>query len=155
MRCWKVSLYEKPIVRPCAFCQCPSVILKFMKYLFILAFCVAANALNAQTEVPVGSDLRASLFNLARSGVEEMAGRPVKFAGSLQQLSGYAFFKGRIVDKSGNTIAVGDHGSGDTVILWKKAGGRWELVTYDVGITDVSYARWPEQYGAPEELLFQ
>jgi len=83
-----------------------------------------------------------------------MAGRSVKFAGSLQQLGGYAFFKGRIVDKSGKTIFVGDHESGDTVILWKKAGGRWEVVTYDVGITDVSWARWPELYGAPEELLF-
>ncbi len=126
-----------------------------MKYFLILAFCFAATALHAQTEVPVGSDLRASLFNLARSGVEEMAGRPVKFAGSLQQLNGFAFFKGRIVDKAGSTIAVGDDGSGETVILWKKAGGQWEVVTYDVGITDVSYARWPEQYGAPEELLFQ
>jgi len=121
--------------------------------LILLAIGLTATAYAAPQEVPKGSDLRAYLFDLARPGVEQEARKTVKFAGSLKQLNGWAFFNGSIVDGSGNKIMAGDAQSADTVVLWKKSGNNWRLVAYIVGMTDVGYAGWSEKYGAPEELF--
>jgi hypothetical protein len=120
----------------------------------LLALFFATPALAGPREVPKGSELRDHLFTLARATVEETAGCPVRFAGSLKELDGWAFFNGSIADKSGKAIRIGGAESSDTVILWKKSGGAWELVKSAAGITDVSYASWPDEYGAPNELLF-
>lgn len=121
--------------------------------LLLLAVCLSATAQAAPKEVPKGSDLRAYLFDVARPGVEGEAGKRVKFAGSLKQLNGWAFFNGNIVDASGNKILVGDSESADTVVLWKQSGETWRVVAYIVGMTDVGYAGWAEKYGAPEALF--
>lgn len=123
-------------------------------FLFFLAICLASPVFSSPTEVPKGSDLRSYLFELARATVVQEAGRQVRFAGSLKQLDGWAFFNGSIVDESGNKIPLGDAESADTVILWKKSGGEWDLVKCAVGITGVCYESWPRKYGAPVELLF-
>lgn len=121
--------------------------------LILLTVCLTAMAHASPEEVPKGSDLRSYLFDLARPGVEQEAGKTVKFAGPLKQLNGWAFFSGSIVDGSGKKIMVGDAQSADTVVLWKKAGTNWRVVAYIVGMTDVGYAGWSEKYGAPEELF--
>jgi len=121
--------------------------------LLLLTICLSAIAQASPQEVAKGSDLRAYLFDLARTGVEQEAGRPVKFQGSLKQLDGWAFFNGSIVDESGRKVMAGDAESADTVILWKKAGQNWRVVAYIVGMTDVGYANWADKYGAPEALF--
>ncbi len=126
--------------------------MKLTLFVLTLLFAVTANA--APREVPKGSDLRSELFALARPTVEEAAGRPVRFAGSLKQLDGWAFFNGSIVDSNGSRILLGEAESADTVILWKKSGGEWEIVQCAAGITDVCYGSWPKKYGAPTALLF-
>lgn len=121
--------------------------------LLLLTICLTATAQAAPKEVPKGSELRASLFDVARPGVEQEAGKRVKFAGSLKQLDGWAFFNGSIVDASGNKILAGDSESADTVILWRQSGENWRVVAYIVGMTDVGYLGWSDKYGAPEALF--
>ncbi len=61
-------------------------------------------ALGAPQEIPKGSKLRAQLFDLARPTIEKQASQAVKFAGSLKQFDGWAFFSGRVVDTKGASI---------------------------------------------------
>src|SRR5688500_16056857 len=103
--------------------------------LLLLVFVSSAWADDAAKEVPVG-ELRTQLFDLARPSVEKTAGRPVKFQGSLKATKEWAFFLGEIVDEKGKTIRLGDAESGDTVALWKRKNGQWELVEVAAGITD-------------------
>ncbi len=119
----------------------------------LLLFLLATSALAGPREIPKGSELRASLFDIARSSVEREAGQPVKFAGSLKQLGDWAFFSGTIVNGSGNPIRVGEARSSDTALLWKIVDSEWQLIAYAVGITDVAYASWPDDYGAPQALV--
>jgi hypothetical protein len=119
-----------------------------------LSLCFAASALAAPKEVAKGSELRAALFDIARNTVENEAGQPVKFAGSLKRLGDWAFFNGTIVNAAGNQIRVGIGRSADTAILWKIVDSEWQMITCAVGITDVAYASWPDQYGAPMALIF-
>jgi len=121
---------------------------------FVLSILLAASALAAPKEVPKGSDLRAELFDIARTTVEHEAGQPVKFLGSMTRLGDWAFFNGSIVNSAGKRILLGPARSADTVVLWKIVDSEWQMITCAVGITDVAYASWPEQYGAPEALLF-
>lgn len=122
--------------------------------LLLFCFCLVASAQAAPQEVPKGSDLRAELFDLARPKIEKMAGRSVRFAGSLRQLNGWAFFQGAVVDENGANIRVGEGESPDTAILWKQKDGEWVLVKAVAGFTDVIYLDWPSVYGAPKALLF-
>jgi hypothetical protein len=126
-----------------------------MKTLLVLfSFCLATSAFAAPKEVPKGSDLRASLFDIARNTVENEAGQPVKFAGSMKRLGDWAFFNGQIVNAAGNQIRVGPDRSADTAILWKIVDSEWQMITCVVGMTDVSYASWPDTFGAPNALIF-
>ena len=126
-----------------------------MKPLILLfAAVLTSTVLAGPKEIPRGSELRDQLFDLARPEVEDIAGQPVKFAGSLKQLNGWAFFQGRIVDAGGAAILVGDNQSADVALLWSDARNGWELVRCVVGITDVAWASGPDEVGAPTELLF-
>jgi hypothetical protein len=126
--------------------------MRFLLSLVFLCFAIAAHA--APTEVPLGSELRAHLFDLARSPAVRQAGRPVKFAGSLKQLGNWAFFNGHVVDSAGQAVLVGDVKSSDTVALWKQTDSKWSLVKCHVGVTDVCFLDWPLKLGVPRELLF-
>ena len=122
--------------------------------LVLLCCCLATPAFAEPKEVPKGSELRASLFEIARGNVEHEAGEPVKFAGSMKRLGDWAFFNGTIVHASGGQIRVGPGDSADTAILWRIVDSEWQMITHAVGMTDVAYASWPDQYGAPQELIF-
>jgi hypothetical protein len=126
-----------------------------MKFLLVLSsFCIATLAFAAPKEVPKGSELRATLFELARSTVEREAGQTVKFTGSMKRLGDWAFFNGQIVNAAGNQIQVGPNRSADTAILWKIVDSEWQMITSIVGMTDVAYASWPDTFGAPTDLVF-
>lgn len=120
----------------------------------LLPLLLIAPAFGAPKEIPKGSDLRAHLFDLARTNVEHEAGQAVKFAGSIQQLGDWAFFLGTIVNEAGAQIKIGPARSADTAILWKIVDSEWQCITFAVGITDVAYASWPEEFGVPQELIF-
>ncbi len=122
--------------------------------LLLLTALLTSTALAGPREVPRGSELRDQLFDLARPEVEEIAGQPVKFAGSMKELNGWAFFQGRIVNAEGAAIPVGESESAEVAILWSDARNGWEVVRCVVGITDVAWASWPDEVGAPAALLF-
>ena len=43
---------------------------------------------------------------------------------------------------------------GDTTyVLMRLKGGRWRVVAYAIGPTDVAWSGWHEEYGAPESLF--
>jgi hypothetical protein len=122
--------------------------------ILLLAAVLTSTALAGPKEVPRGSELRDQLFDLARPEVEDIAGQPVKFSGSMKQLNGWAFFQGQIVNSGGGAILVGESQSADTALLWRDSRNGWEVVRCVVGITDVAWASWPDEVGAPTELLF-
>ncbi len=128
--------------------------MKALALLLALTLGLSASALAAPKEIPKGSELRASLFDLSRTTVEREAGQPVKFSGSIQRLGDWAFFNGQIVNAAGKPIRLGQAESADTAILWKIVDSEWQLITCAVGISDVAYASWPDTFGAPAALLF-
>ena len=108
-------------------------------------------ALAAPQENPKGSKLRAQLFDLARPTIEKQAGQAVKFAGSLKQLDGWAFFSGRVVDTKGATIEF-DRIS-DTFLIWKEIQSSWKLLEASAGVSDMGFhEKWLLE-GAPRQLL--
>lgn len=43
---------------------------------------------------------------------------------------------------------------GDTIhALLRWTGGKWKIVTWVIGPTDVAWAGWPEEHGAPQSLF--
>jgi hypothetical protein len=104
------------------------------------------------TEVPKGSKLRAQLFDLARPTIENQAGQSVKFAGSLQQFEGWAFFSGEIVDSKGTTIEI--DGISDTFAIWRQSRSGWVFLAGGAGISDSGFHEEWINKGAPEELLY-
>jgi hypothetical protein len=104
-------------------------------------------------EVPRGSTLRAQLFDIARPAAEKIAGQPLKFAGRMVRLGDWVYFSGVVVDDKGRPILVRNLAS-DTLLLWRRMDGRWELLDAGVGATDAyHYDEWPEKFGAPMQLL--
>lgn len=44
-------------------------------------------------------------------------------------------------------------GNGTTYALLRRQGGRWTVVDFAVGPTDVAYADWSQRHGAPASLM--
>ena len=44
-------------------------------------------------------------------------------------------------------------GGGTTYALLKRENGRWRVVDFAVGPTDVAWADWPQRHGAPSSLM--
>jgi hypothetical protein len=44
-------------------------------------------------------------------------------------------------------------GAGTTYALLRRQNGKWSVVAFAVGPTDVAYADWPQRYGAPASLM--
>ncbi len=100
-------------------------------------------------EIPVGSKLRSELFDLLRT----KAGPDTKFSGSIRSFRNWAFFAGRTVDRSGNSLKNPPHGNDDAVGLWLRTQEGWVVVAHSFGHSDAFFVVWPEQYGVPRELL--
>ena len=101
------------------------------------------------TEIPVASNLRSELFDLLRAKT-----RPAThFSGSLKSFCNWAFFLGGTVDSSGLSLRHPPHDNDDTVGLWLRTEDGWILVAHSFGHSDAFFQLWPEQYGAPRELI--
>jgi len=100
-------------------------------------------------EIPGGSKLRSELFDLLRT----KSSPATQFSGSIKSFRNWAFFLGRTVDRSGNSLKNPPHGNDDAVALWLRTQDGWIVVAHSFGHSDAFFVLWSEQYGVPRELL--
>ena len=120
-----------------------------------LSWLCAASALGQQrpSEVPKGSELRARLFDIARSQAENIAGQKIKFHGSLKRLDDWAYFGGFLVDSNGRQIAV-DELSSYCLVLWHREGGAWRVLDFGAGANEPYHLEeWPRKFRTPLQLI--
>lgn len=115
--------------------------------------------------VPTGDPQRRVLLDTIRPALEARIGQPVQFVvDTLQTQGDWAFYAGRIQQPNGRSIDFSttpyaealEEGMFDgpsTYALLQRRGNGWRLVDWVVGPTDVTYAGWPGEYGAPESLF--
>ena len=121
----------------------------------ILSGFITAAAFGQQrpAEVPKGSELRARLFDVARSQAEKIAGQKIKFHGSLKRLGDWAYFGGFLVDTKGRQIQV-DELSPYCLVLWHREGGAWRVLDFGAGVNEPYHLEeWPRKFGTPLELI--
>ena len=113
----------------------------------------AAFGQQGPAEVPKGSELRARLFDVARSQAEKIAGQKIKFHGSLKRLGDWAYFGGFLVDSNGRKIVV-DELSSYCLVLWHREGGAWRVLDFGAGANEPYHLEeWPRKFGTPLELI--
>lgn len=111
-----------------------------------------------------GSPERAAILNALRAPVEKELKQKIQFAVQNFNVQGnWAFLAGEPQGMNGgqpdytNTeyqkridFGAFDHG---IFALLKKTGGKWKVVTYQIGCTDVCYLGWDNEYEAPKAIF--
>ena len=107
---------------------------------------------------------RKAIADALRAPVEKKLKKSVVFKiDHLKVQGGWAFLRGVPQRPDGKPMDYGDTpyreqkelGMFDDQIsaLLKKEGGKWVVVTYDIGATDVVYLDWAEKYKAPPAIF--
>ena len=129
----------------------------------IFIFAVAAFAQAAYTPAKDSAERKAVLAAL-RVPVEKELKQKIQFSIQNFKVSGnWAFVNGEPQNSSGgepdykNTryaeyITEGAFDNNFQALL-KKTSGKWKVVTYAVGCTDVCWLGWDEQYKAPKAIF--
>lgn len=134
-----------------------------------LALPVAARALPKHStpphDVAVGEPARKTLLDALRPVIARDLGQPVRFVVTvLRMQGGWAFAHvvpqtatGGAIDFSkthhAERLRAGILDGPDIYALMERLGGRWIVRDFVVGPTDVTYAGWPDDYGAPAALF--
>ncbi len=111
-----------------------------------------------------GSADRAAILNVLRVPVERELKQKVQFSIDHFSVQGnWAFLTGAPQNSSGgepdyNETQYKDaieNGAFDNNIsaLLKKTGGKWKVVKYQIGCTDVCYLLWSKDYKAPKAIF--
>ncbi len=111
-----------------------------------------------------GSAERKAIFNALRVPVEKQLKQSIVFAPSnFKVYNGWAFVGGEPLTRSGKkpdykgTIyqqdVEADMFDNNFFALLRKTGGRWKVVKYYIGCTDVCYLGWDKEYNAPKEIF--
>lgn len=90
--------------------------------------------------------------------------KPKMVVDQLLVKSGFAFFKGKAKNAEGKDIDFSktaykeenEEGifDGDaTVALLRKAGGKWKVIAWSIGATDVPYTCWWKEFKAPKDIF--
>ena len=127
----------------------------------LLALCVCVSA---QTTPKKGSKLRTTLLETIRVPVAKELKQPVKFRVNRMSVSGnWAFIAGEPLNTKlehpdySYTIYAEDVADGlfdnNIFALLKKNSGKWRIVKYLIGCTDVCYLDWYRLYKAPVEIF--
>lgn len=134
---------------------------------FTLLSILAMNTTRAQ-ETPhtpaTGSAERSAILDAAREPAEKALDKKVVFRVSrLSVLKGWAYLEASMQGPGGQPISYADTsfqqaaeqgGKSDLYMaLLQYSGDAWQVKAYRVGPTDVSWAVWPEQYGAPRAIF--
>jgi hypothetical protein len=125
-----------------------------LRNLLVMALlCLATLPSMAVEPVPMGSALRKELFDSIRPKAEELAEKPVKFAGTMRRDGIWVYFIGQLVDSKGVEVPIGAAESAEALALWKKVGDEWQVLEFRAGFTDALFLEFPEKYGAPKALF--
>ena len=115
--------------------------------------------------IPVGDPLRRVLLDTLRTPVANELNQPVQFVVDALKIQGdWAFYAGKVQRPDGGAIDFARAGFAEQIAegmfdgpatygLMRRVGGRWTVVVYVIGPTDVAYVGWPGEYGAPETLF--
>ena len=137
------------------------------KTLFIfsidLIFACSAFAQNVRTPAK-NSKERTAILNALRVPVEKELKQKVQFAIQTIKVQGiWAFVNGEPQDLAGGEPnykitkykEVFEDGTFDNNFqaLLKKTGGKWRVVTFAIGCTDVCWLGWDEEFKAPKAIF--
>ena len=143
--------------------------MKIAAPLHLLSVCVlllsGAYAGAQQVTMPKpGDPLRKTLFNAMRPTFERELKQKVIFqVDQIRVYQGWAFLSGEPRRPDQGPLVYKRTAYGDAVradlfsydynALLHKSGGRWKLVTYSIGATDVVYADWWKRFHAPKAVM--
>lgn len=132
--------------------------------LLLIGFGVSAASAQKTYTPAKNSAERAAILDALRAPVAKELKQPVSFvANEFKAQGNWAFFNGEPRNASGGeinwrktayreTIDAGAFGGGLYALL-KKSGGRWRVVTYQIGCSDVCYLDWDKQFKAPSAIF--
>lgn len=130
-----------------------------------LAAPAAAQAEAKPRDLPVGDPLRRVVLDALRPSIVADLGQPVVFViQTLKTQGDWAYVVARPQRPDGREIDFRqtrhreriDDGLFDGPVLYalmQRRDQRWTVVDFVIGPTDVHWAGWPEEFGAPRELL--
>jgi hypothetical protein len=135
--------------------------------LFTLSFAIAlfGAAVGQSVYTPEkGSEVRKAILNAIRAPVEKELNQKIVFAAKNFNVAGnWAFLGGDpqipgggAPDYSGTLYQEAkdaDMFDNNFFGLLKKTGGKWKVVHYAIGCTDVCYADWWRRYKAPKAIF--
>jgi len=132
--------------------------------LLVSAAAVSARAQDGTTTPAAGSPERKAIAAALRAPVERELRQKVIFKiDSLKLKDGWAFLRGVPQRPGGGEvdynstpyrqrIADGVFDDGIVALLRRKA-GKWQVVKYIIGATDVPYVTWDKDYNAPPAIF--
>jgi hypothetical protein len=138
--------------------------INFISFILIFAFSVSA-AFAQKTYTPAkNSPTRATILNALRAPVSKELKQEVSFLVSTFKVQGnWAFISGQARNAKGGEVnwkitdyqeQIDDGAFDDNLFaLLKKKGGKWSVITYAIGCTDVCYLGWDEEYKAPKAIF--
>lgn len=133
----------------------------------LLLSVITMNATAQSIQTPAaGSPERKALLDAARAPLERRLHQPVLFAvDRLGQSGDWAFLQahmqgagGRPIEFAGTEFAEAAANGGMSRVyaaLLERKAGHWTVKAEAIGPTDVAWARWAQEYGAPAELIGQ
>jgi hypothetical protein len=112
-----------------------------------------------------GSAERAAILNALRAPVEKDLKQKISFnVETFNVLGAWAFLSGEPLNAAGSgrpdyrntryreAVDAGIFDNNYFAVL-KKTGGKWKVVTYAIGCTDVCYATWWKDHKAPKAIF--
>lgn len=142
-----------------------SVVIVIVLMLFVLLGSLPANAQSGMYTPKPGSFERKLLMDTLRVPIEARLHKPVIFqVTALRVKSGWAFMTAIPVQPNGKPLnwtgtpyakdaRIGVAFSGSLSALLHKTRGKWHVVTYNIGASDVNWYDWDKRYGAPHAIL--
>jgi hypothetical protein len=141
-----------------------SLIHPFTFALIALALSFSQLPQNAAYTPKLNSPERKQILDALRSPVESELKKAVVFkVDHIKVLNGWAFMRGvpqrpngKRMDYKGTPYeeAIKEGAFDDWICaLMHKGKGKWEVVSYVIGATDVAYEGWDKEYKAPSEIF--
>ncbi len=135
-----------------------------LQILGLCAFFAAAASAQAVRTPEKGSAERTAILNTLRAPVERELKQKIVFNLDHFRVSGsWAFLGGDPQTPSGGQpnyrgtpyqeAKDADIFDNNVFALLRKTGGKWRVVTYAIGCTDVCYADWWRRYKAPKAVF--